>query len=379
MGLIWNSRNKLLYELTTVDVMRIAQLAESLAIDHVKAQCAKILCSQECILVQIWKPPPSNCLKVNTDASLKDGYQQVLFESESLLAVNMILHDSVPPNWAAKVDIEVAKVLLTRRPFGQICNIPKLRNSAVDLLAKWAFHRAWSGTIPHNSILIDIFCEESSVRPVILMDCFCYESLSSHKFHHKNINCSHNFCMECIRSYIQEKVEQNIATINCPELSCDRTLDPLECQPLIPRKLFIQWCGCLGNLHVSSFRKIYCPYPNCSELILNECDETVKKCSCPRCKRFFCYKCRVPWHAGYWCSESHRERDRNEIQFGLLMEKMKWTRCPACGQSIERHSGCPTVICRCGKSFCHDCGRSSHYGTCRGTRSNDVGACCTDS
>ncbi|KAG8378978.1 hypothetical protein BUALT_Bualt07G0040600 [Buddleja alternifolia] len=150
-------------------------LAENLAIEHVKAQRAKILCSQECILVQKWKPPPSNWLKVNTDASFKDGkvaaallvrnsfgavvfaaafsdwchnvvvaeafaiakallildktgYQQVLFESDSLLEVNMILHDSIPSDWAAKVDIEAAKVLLIRRPFWQICNISRLRN-----------------------------------------------------------------------------------------------------------------------------------------------------------------------------------------------------------------------------------------------------------
>ncbi|KAG8373764.1 hypothetical protein BUALT_Bualt11G0059100 [Buddleja alternifolia] len=105
----------------------------------------------------------------------KAGVHQVLFESDSLVAVNLILHDDIPPDWTAKVDIEAAKFLLSHWPMWHVCNIPRLKNSAADLLAKWAFHRGWSGTIPHNCIPLDIFCEESSVPPFVTLDCFDFE------------------------------------------------------------------------------------------------------------------------------------------------------------------------------------------------------------
>ncbi|KAG8369978.1 hypothetical protein BUALT_Bualt14G0069800 [Buddleja alternifolia] len=222
MGLVWNARNKLFHESVPVDVVKIARLADKLTIEHVKAQRAKLLRAQEYNPVQKWRAPPSDWLKVNTDASFKDGLcavailvrdssgaivhaagfkswahdvvaaealaiakalsildkagvHQVLFESDSLVAVNLILHDDIPPDWTAKVDIEAAKFLLSHWPMWHVCNIPRLKNSAADLLAKWAFHRGWNGTIPHNCIPLDIFCEESLVPPFVTLDCFDFE------------------------------------------------------------------------------------------------------------------------------------------------------------------------------------------------------------
>ncbi|KAK4403528.1 hypothetical protein Sango_0721400 [Sesamum angolense] len=154
---------------------------------------------------------------------------------------------------------------------------------------------------------------------------------SCQKFEHTKNYFAHEFCMSCVTRHIQAKLEGNISTINCPELTCDQTLDPVDCQAMIPPRLFIQWCDCLCRSVVSGSEKCYCPYMDCSEMILNECYETVKRCLCPGCKRLFCYACRVPWHAGYWCSETHQARDFTETRFGFLLETMNWTRCPGCG------------------------------------------------
>ncbi|KAI3470200.1 hypothetical protein Pfo_026863 [Paulownia fortunei] len=217
--------------------------------------------------------------------------------------------------------------------------------------------------------------EETNAASTFTCEICLEPALSSQKFQHKNNCCVHEFCIKCIASHIQAKVEENIATINCLELSCEQTLDPVECQPMIPPEIFIKWCDCLCNSAISGLKKCYCPYQRCSELVLNECDETVKRCSCPRCKRLFCYTCRVPWHAGYWCSESHLKRDLNETQFGFLLEQMKWTRCPGCGQPVERISGCRYVICRCGRSFCYNCGGSPHLLPCEFAKGGQRGIC----
>ncbi|KAG8387605.1 hypothetical protein BUALT_Bualt02G0038600 [Buddleja alternifolia] len=116
MGLIWNSRNKLLFESTPVDVLRIAQLAENLAIEHVKAQhasfkdgkvAAALLVRNSFGAVVFAAAFSDWCHNVVVAEAFaiakalfildKTRYQQVLFESDSLLAVNMILHDSIPP------------------------------------------------------------------------------------------------------------------------------------------------------------------------------------------------------------------------------------------------------------------------------------------
>lgn len=129
-------------------------------------------------------------------------------------------------------------------------------------------------------------------------------------------------------------------------MDCGKTLNPLDCRLMIPPTLFVKWCNCLCRSFVSTRKSSYCPNPNCSELILDECEGTTKKCTCPRCKRLFCFACRVPWHSGFWCRESSQQRDANDVRFGLLLERMEWSRCPNCGQSIERIDGCLSILCR---------------------------------
>ncbi|KAL0413851.1 UNVERIFIED_CONTAM: hypothetical protein Sradi_1586800, partial [Sesamum radiatum] len=200
----------------------------------------------------------------------------------------------------------------------------------------------------HNSIMRNREKKQSSEIQASAFTCvICLEPKPScQKFEHPNNNFVHEFCMSCVTRHIQAKLEENISTINCPELTCDQILDPFDCQAMISPRLFTQWGDCLCRSVVSGTEKCYCPYTDCSEMVLNECNETVKRCLCPGCKRLFCYACRVPWHAGYWCSESHKTRDSSERRFGFLLERMKWTRCPGCGQPVERIAGCRDVMCR---------------------------------
>ncbi|KAG6437026.1 hypothetical protein SASPL_101933 [Salvia splendens] len=108
------------------------------------------------------------------------------------------------------------------------------------------------------------------------------------------------------------------------------------CFMMIPSSLFVKWSDCLCLSTVSTYTSCYCPYRDCSELIINECDMPTTKCACPACKRLVCYACRAPWHAGFRCSEASQVKDENDVQFGILLEEMKWKRCPKCGHAIER-------------------------------------------
>lgn len=62
----------------------------------------------------------------------------------------------------------------------------------------------------------------------------------------------------------------------------------------------------------------YCPNWWCSAVVVNKCGGTVRRSVCPNCKRLFCFFCKLPWHAGYWCEESGKPRDRNDVAFEVL-------------------------------------------------------------
>ncbi|KAK1379360.1 IBR domain, Zinc finger, RING/FYVE/PHD-type, E3 ubiquitin ligase RBR family [Heracleum sosnowskyi] len=192
----------------------------------------------------------------------------------------------------------------------------------------------------------------------------CIEPMSSAKKFRVNDNCMHPFCNDCFAKYIQGKVEDSVAIIKCPALDCELLLDPLLCRTIISVELFTKWCDCLCDSSLLLYERCYCPYQDCSALIINECGGSVSKTKCLNCKRLFCYTCEVPWHAGYWCSESQQRRDASDVSFGELVEKFKWTRCPHCGQAVERRDGCRMVTCRCRTIFCHKCGKEYHFGPC---------------
>ncbi|KAK9200815.1 hypothetical protein WN944_016014 [Citrus x changshan-huyou] len=184
----------------------------------------------------------------------------------------------------------------------------------------------------------------------------CMESVAaSKKFKNKSL-CTHPFCQDCIARYIQVKVQDdNIAKIECSGLDCKHNLDPFACEPVIPASLFSKWCDVLCEDYVLGFERSYCPNTNCTAMVVNECERSgkVKKTQCPNCKQWFCFQCKLKWHAGYRCEESGNLRDRNDIVFGQLAETMNWARCPACGHCVEKVKGCSYVLCRrvCFPSF----------------------------
>ncbi|KAF7115083.1 hypothetical protein RHSIM_RhsimUnG0066500 [Rhododendron simsii] len=59
----------------------------------------------------------------------------------------------------------------------------------------------------------------------------------------------------------------------------------------------------------------------------------------------------------YWCEESGKLRERNDVAFEVLAERKKRTSCPHCHHCVEHVDGCSIVKCRCGSSFCYKCGR----------------------
>ncbi|KAF9616145.1 hypothetical protein IFM89_028611 [Coptis chinensis] len=161
--------------------------------------------------------------------------------------------------------------------------------------------------------------------------------------------CSHNnsYCVDCMAKYIEAKLEDyNVSEIKCPGLECHEILDPLSCRSILSTRVFERWCDVLCESTLLQCETAYCPYTDCSAVILNECGGKVRKTKCPNCNKLLCFECKVPWHACYSCNETGEMRDANEVLLGRLMEKKKWKRCPVCRHGVELVSGCPVVTCR---------------------------------
>lgn len=125
---------------------------------------------------------------------------------------------------------------------------------------------------------------------------------------------------------------------------------------------------CEALILVSS--KFYCPFKDCSELLIQDADSNgIVESECPSRRRLFCAKCKVPWHSGIKCGEFQKlhknERESGDIMLMQLAKKNRWTRCPKCKFYVERSEGCLFMKCRCGHAFCYNCGAPlvNHYCT----------------
>lgn len=194
------------------------------------------------------------------------------------------------------------------------------------------------------------------------------EKLTSAMF--RLLGCTHSFCTECMAKYVASKLQDNITSIKCPVTGCQGFLEPQHCCPILPKQVFDRWGDALCEAVILGSEKFYCPFMDCSALLIDDrCgrNEVIIQSECPECNRLFCVECKVPWHPGITCEEFRKlgndERSNEDIMLMNLAKKKKWIRCPRCKFYVERTEGCLFIKCRCGHSFCYNCGAplKEHY------------------
>ncbi|WOG94160.1 hypothetical protein DCAR_0313453 [Daucus carota subsp. sativus] len=182
--------------------------------------------------------------------------------------------------------------------------------------------------------------------------------------------CTHSYCSDCVRQYVTCKIEDRITRIYCPVSGCHGSLKPEHCRSILPSKVYDKWGDALCEAMISARDKFYCPFKDCSALLVKGTDyRDIFESECPMCHRLFCAKCKVPWHSEITCREFQKlhkdEREREDIMLMQLAKKKKWARCSKCKFYVERTEGCLAMRCRCGHTFCYNCGAyvSDHYCT----------------
>ncbi|WJX37317.1 RBR-type E3 ubiquitin transferase [Trifolium repens] len=200
----------------------------------------------------------------------------------------------------------------------------------------------------------------------------CFDSVKVSKIF-TNTSCNHPFCTVCISKYVNVQRKDKVVKLNWPNPTCSVELKPEHLQSILSKKVIIDWESAIYESEICLKEKIYCPYKNCSLLLVNDEAEVVTSCQCPSCHRLFCAQCKVPWHADMSCREfldlkNGRDEKNLEKKFLALAKKKKWQKCPKCCMHVQRNGGCEHISCRCGCNFCYKCGKDWSRGhTCNVT------------
>ncbi|KAG6413240.1 hypothetical protein SASPL_125948 [Salvia splendens] len=185
--------------------------------------------------------------------------------------------------------------------------------------------------------------------------------------------CTHRFCNDCISRHVSIKVTKRaiLDALACPGTGCGGALDAAACRAVLPVEVAAAWDEVLCEAAIAVGERVYCPYKNCSALLVNDGGGgVIAEAECPFCRRLFCARCNVaPWHAGVDCEGFAKlgkdEREEADLMVHDLAKSNKWRRCPGCNFYVEKNEGCLHITCR--YEFCYACGKawSSTHGGCQ--------------
>ncbi|XP_076938014.1 E3 ubiquitin-protein ligase RSL1-like [Bidens hawaiensis] len=214
-------------------------------------------------------------------------------------------------------------------------------------------------------------CSSSSQPPITIIQppqppqnicAICMDTKPQPEMFQNTKDCTHDFCTDCIRAYIAAKIKENITAVKCPDPTCDRVIGPQDCGTIVPKEVLERWEDILCESLIMSSEKFYCPFKDCSAMMVDDGGVVVTVSECPSCNRLFCAQCKVVWHCGMSCEEfelwKKGELGGDDNMLINLAKDKKWMRCSNCKFFVERVDGCLHMSCRCGHEFCYGCGEA---------------------
>ncbi|GJS27087.1 zinc finger, C6HC-type containing protein [Tanacetum coccineum] len=212
--------------------------------------------------------------------------------------------------------------------------------------------RASTSSSPKTPIVIldgqDSHAFESSKIADRFCD-ICMDAKTESEMFRNTKVCGHMFCFDCIRGHVAAKIQENITKVGCPNPNCRGIIGPEACRLFVPREVLERWEDALCESLILGAEKFYCPFKDCSALLVNDGGGAVTSSECPHCNRLFCARCKVTWHSGISCSEYQSlrldQRDPSDLILRELAKNKNWKRCPGCRFYVEKISGCDDIVC----------------------------------
>ena len=172
--------------------------------------------------------------------------------------------------------------------------------------------------------------------------------------------CGHVFHSACIKQYIEMKVKDRAYPILCPDTTCKLPLSNYDIQFLLDPNVLNEYFQGSFNKFVENNMSdySYCPTPDCRYIFIFEQKNDPPDFTCPVCSKRYCLNCKTQYHINMTCEEyrishSHTKEDQ---KFEKFVKGKKYKQCPGCKIWVEKIEGCDFISCRCGMSFCYNCG-----------------------
>nr|KAJ0228385.1 hypothetical protein LSAT_V11C100016250 [Lactuca sativa] len=140
--------------------------------------------------------------------------------------------------------------------------------------------------------------------------------------------CGHLFCSDCISQHVYVKIKENIAKVKCPDPTCKGLIGPEVYRDIVAKEVLERWEDALCESTIMATQKLYCPFKDCSAMLVDDSGEVVTSAECPNCHRLFCAQCKVAWHSRMDCREYKRlkeyERNPKDLMLMELAKNKKW-------------------------------------------------------
>lgn len=196
-------------------------------------------------------------------------------------------------------------------------------------------------------------------------DCgMCWEGMT--EGNSRELECHHRFCDECLAHYLRAELEEaRVIDINCPQQGCSELLCEEDVEELLTEAEFrrLQQLIFLTEVRQDPNAR-WCPQPGCESVCrINPSLPAVQPLQCATCQLVFCAACSLPHEPRISCRRAAKQAIRREKKtLGKQHAKHRkeslkaiqdsgCKKCPGCGASVSKVSGCNHMTCQYDLSF----------------------------
>jgi len=173
--------------------------------------------------------------------------------------------------------------------------------------------------------------------------------------------------------YYKNSIFEKAFPILCPDPSCRKEVTKEDLELVLDQNMILKFDSFTFGHIIQTNPEEYkcCLTPDC-EYVFFKKEGDGSYFECPLCKKRYCIRCSVSYHAGincddyaHWCVDNVCEEN-----FQKIFLKKEWKKCPECKAWISKRNGCDNIKCRCGTRFCYSCG-TTHPCICGATDTTD--------
>lgn len=167
------------------------------------------------------------------------------------------------------------------------------------------------------------------------------------------LECDHEFCINCLREYINVKIDDIGIDILCPNEECNLNISREKIIDII----------CNNEKLLEKYNECEEKQKKIRAIVCLECNKICKKekennyIYCYNCDNEFCHVCKERHDDDEYddCANKHKIDDEFSDLCSVLSD-LELKKCPVCKIVIEKIEGCNSVRCKyCRIKFCWNC------------------------